>query len=154
MKRKLYALLLPLALVLCLSAMAADEPVDVAGNWQLNWQGRQGSQQGTLALQQDGTNLTGTMQGERGAAPVSGTIKGNTVSFNVEFKGERRSFALAFTGAVDGDKMSGTFQPQGGRGDHSGRGGQQSEGGQTNHSWTAARQAGKSSPSDGSSNSN
>jgi len=46
---------------------------------------------------------------------------------------------LALTGTIDGDKMSGTFQPQGGGGGREGR-----RGGQGNHSWNAVRQQGKS----------
>ncbi len=148
MKRNIYALLLSLTLAWCVSALAADAPA-VAGNWQVSWQGRQGTQQGTLQFQQDGSKLTGTMEGERGSAPLSGTVNGNTVSFTVEMKGERRSMTLAFTGTVDGDKMSGTFQPQGGGGGgRGGRGGQ--EGG---HTWTATRQ-GNASSSEQPSNSN
>jgi hypothetical protein len=44
---------------------------------------------------------------------------------------------LAFTGTIDGDKMSGTFRPQGGGG---GRG--EHAGGEEDHSWTAVRQQG------------
>lgn len=152
-RRKVYAFLLPMALLLCLPAWAADEPANVAGNWQLSWQGRQGSRQGTLAIQQNGTKLTGTMQGQRGSAPLTGTVKGNTVSLKVEIQGERRSFTLAFTGTVDGDKMTGTFQPQGGRGGRRGMGGG-SENGQDNHTWTASRQQGNASPPDQPSSSN
>jgi hypothetical protein len=47
---------------------------------------------------------------------------------------------LTFTGTVDGDKMSGTVQPQGGGGGR--RGGQ--GGGQGNNPWNAVRQQGKS----------
>jgi hypothetical protein len=136
MRKKIYALL-PLALLVCCSAWAATEPADVAGNWQLAWQGRQGSQQGTLTIQQDGSKLSGTMQGERGSAPLTGTIKGNTVSLNVNIDGERRSMTLAFSGTIDGDKMSGTFQP---KSRHGGRGGSD---GQTDHTWTATRQQSK-----------
>ena len=45
---------------------------------------------------------------------------------------------VAFTGTVDGDKMSGTLQPQGGGGGGGGRGSH--AGGQVNHSWTGVRQ--------------
>jgi len=50
---------------------------------------------------------------------------------------------LAFTGTINGDKMTGTFQPQGGGG---GRGGR--AGGQGDHSWSAVRQQGKSGRSE------
>jgi len=69
---------------------------------------------------------------------------------NVEMQGEQRSFPLAFTGAVEGGKMSGTFQPQGG---HRGHGGGRGENGESSRTWNATRQAGNSQP-DQPSNSN
>lgn len=138
MRRKAYLLLLPLAFGLCWSAWAADDAANVAGTWQMNWQGRQGEQQGTMTIEQNGTKLTGTMQGQRGSLPLSGTVQGNSVSFNLQLQGKRRSMTLAFTGNVDGNKMNGTVQAQGG-----GRRGGGSEG--NNHNWSATR---KSSTSD------
>jgi hypothetical protein len=132
-------LLLLVSLTLGLSAAAADQATNVAGNWQLSWKGRQGTQQSTLKLQQDGSKLTGTMEGSRGSAPLTGSIQGNEISFTVQFQGENRTFSLAFTGTADADKMSGTFQPQGG----GGRGGRRRRGGQgqqADRSWTATRQ--------------
>jgi hypothetical protein len=53
------------------------------------------------------------------------------VAFSVQIAG--RPMTLAFTGMVSGDKMSGTFQPQGG-----GRG--RRGGAQENHTWSGVRQ--------------
>jgi hypothetical protein len=47
---------------------------------------------------------------------------------------------LAFAGTIDGDKMSGTVQAQGGSGGRRGGPG----GGQGNYSWNAVRQQGQS----------
>ena len=47
---------------------------------------------------------------------------------------------LAFTGTIDGDKMRGTFQPQGGGGGGGSRGGR--GGGQGSHTWSGFRQQG------------
>jgi hypothetical protein len=38
-------------------------------------------------------------------------VDGNTVSFSVHMQG-RGTITLALTGAIDGDKMSGTFSPR------------------------------------------
>ncbi|HKD03469.1 MAG TPA: hypothetical protein VKB77_13610 [Terriglobales bacterium] len=143
MRARICGVLLPLALILGCAAWAADEAGDVAGTWQIQWQSRQGSQQGTLTIRQNGDQFTGTMQGPRGSAPLSGTMKGNAITMNVEMQGEQRSFRLAFTGTVDGDKMSGTFQPQGG---HRGHGGGQGENGETSRTWNATRRTGNSQP--------
>jgi hypothetical protein len=100
--------------------------------------GRDGSQQATIQIQQDGSKLSGTFQGPRGSSRLTGSVSGNNVSFSVQMQG-RRAITLAFTGTFDGDKMSGILQPQGGGGGHEGRGD-----GQGDHSWNAVRQQGNS----------
>jgi hypothetical protein len=133
-KRLFGTVLLILPLMLSLRALADDAIANVDGNWQVSWQGRQGTQQATLQLKQDGSNLSGTFQGPGGSSSVSGTIHGNNVSFTAQFEGSR-SATLVFAGAVDGDKMIGTFQAQGGGG-----GGRSNRGSQGSHSWTGTRQ--------------
>lgn len=136
MVKRRFSLILLAGILLSLPALAADDQsTNVAGNWQISWQGRQGARQGTLQFQQNGTDLTGTFQGPRGSAPLSGSLQGNDITFSVKMEGRGRSVTLAFKGTVDGDKMNGTIQPQGGGGKR--RGG---EGGQ-GHTWTATRQA-------------
>jgi hypothetical protein len=114
-----------------------SQPVNIGGAWQVSWQGRNGTQQATMQIQQDGSKLSGTFQDSGGSSPVTGSLAGNNVSFSVQIQG--RPMTLAFTGTIDGDKMSGTFQPQGGGSGGGGRGGR-GGGGQGNHSWTGARQ--------------
>jgi hypothetical protein len=112
-----------------------SQSANIAGSWQISWQGRGGSQQATIQVQQDGSKLSGTFQDENGSSQLSGSIAGNKVSFSVQIQG--RPMTVAFTGTVDDDKMSGTLQPQGGGGG-GGRGGH--GGGQGNHAWTGVRQ--------------
>jgi len=106
----------------------------------MSWQGRDGARQATLKLQQDGSKLSGTLDGERGSAPVTGSVNGNNISFSTQTQGHR-NFTMVYTGTVDGGKITGTFQPQGGQEGHGGSGGGGHHGGQQNHSWTATRQA-------------
>ena len=117
-----------------------SQSTNVGGAWQVSWQGREGSQQATMQLQQDGSKLSGTFQGPRGSSPVTGSVDGNNISFNVQMQGRRGAMTLAFTGTIDGNKMSGTIQPQGGREGHGG--------GQGNRSWSAVRQQGSSGRSE------
>ena len=111
-----------------------SQSANIGGAWQLSWEGRGGSQQATIQIQQDGSKLSGTFQGSQGSSPLTGSVAGNNISFSVQVQG-RRTMTLAFTGTIDGDKMSGTFQPQGGGGGRQGGGS-----GQGNHSWTGVRQ--------------
>ena len=115
-----------------------SQPVNIGGAWQLSWPGRDGSQQATIQIQEDGSKLSGTFQGSRGSSALTGSVSGNNVLFSVQMQGHR-SITLAFTGTIDGDKMSGTLQPQGGGGGHEERGS-----GQGNHSWSAVRRQGNS----------
>jgi hypothetical protein len=124
------------------ATQGGSQPASVAGKWTMSWQGREGARQGTLQLQQDGSKITGTLDGDRGSVPVTGTVDGNNLSFSTQSQG-RHNFTMVYTGTVDGDKISGSFQPQGG---HSGMGGGGHRGGgQQNHSWAATRQASGSS---------
>jgi hypothetical protein len=115
-----------------------SQPATLSGAWQISWQGRGGEQQATIQFQQDGSKLSGTLEDSGGSSQLTGSVAGNNVSFSVQVQG--RPMTLAFTGTIDGDKMSGTFQPQGGGGGGGGRGGR--GGAQQNHSWSAVRQQG------------
>ena len=126
-----------------LSALAADSSATLAGQWKLSMSAPRGTTEGTLTLQQDGNKLTGKYKGPRGESPVTGNVDGDSVSFNMEFKA-RRTVTIAFTGNLDGDKMSGTFAPQGGGGRHN-RGGNGNQGSRT---WTATRQQANSASQD------
>lgn len=138
--------LYPIAFIFLLAApllLAQDsesnnsQPANIGGAWQISWQGRGGAQQATIQIQQDGSQLSGTFQDSQGSTQLTGSVRGNNVSFNVKMQG--RPMTLAFTGTIDGDKMSGTFQPQGGGGGRGGHGGEQG-----NRSWSGVRQQGKS----------
>jgi hypothetical protein len=112
-------------------------PADVSGKWQVSWQGRLGTEQCTLQIQQDRANLTGTLQDQRGLSPLSGTVDDKQISFEVTFQGPR-PFTTQFKGAVDGAKIEGTSQAVGvaGSGAYLGHAGEVV---QPEHPWTAKR---------------
>jgi hypothetical protein len=54
------------------------QPANIGGSWQLSWQGRGGSQQATIQIQQDGSNLSGTFQDSGGSSSqLIGSVAGN-----------------------------------------------------------------------------
>ena len=149
------------------AAQSSASAANVAGKWQITWQGFRGNEQkGTLELKQDGNNLTGTLDGPRGSSAVTGTVDGSNVAFNVQIQG-RRTFTIAYTGSLSGDTMSGTFHmqaPQSGQagegqaGAESGgqqqgeagggmRGGRHRQGGDQPRTWNATRQSDSGSSS-------
>ena len=141
MIKRLYPIVLicflSIPLLFAQDSQSNNSPANIGGAWQISWEGRGGSQQATIQIQQDGSKLSGTFQDSGGSSSqLTGSVAGNNISFSVQIQGGR-TITLAFTGTINGDKMSGTFQPQGGGGGRGGRGR-----GQGNHSWSGVRQQG------------
>jgi hypothetical protein len=134
-----FALLLATPLLLAQGPQSNEsQPANVGGAWEISWQGRGGTQQGTMQIQQEGSQLSGTFEDASGSSSMTGSVSGNNLSFNVHIQG--RPMTLAFTGTINGDKMSGTFSPQGGGGG-GGRGGRGGAQGGI-HTWSGVRQPG------------
>ena len=98
-------------LFLTASLFAAD-PVNVAGTWQISWDVRLGTAHATVQLKQDGGKLSGTFQQTAVSAPLSGSVQGKNISFDVDFPGPR-PYTIEFTGAIDGEKISGKSRAKG-----------------------------------------
>jgi len=63
----------------------------------------------TLTLQQDGSKRKGTLKGQRGEAPVTGSISGNNISFSVTRTTPNGEMKIDYTGTVSGEAMKGTL---------------------------------------------
>jgi|HubBroStandDraft_1064217.scaffolds.fasta_scaffold01753_8 hypothetical protein len=113
------------------------QPIDLGGDWQMTWQGRLGAEQCVLHLRNEGGKLTGTFHDLRGDSPLSGTIDGKRVSFDVQFPGPR-PFTTRFIGTAEEGKIAGTSQAVGlgGTGGYLGHAGEVV---QPEHPWTAKR---------------
>lgn len=98
-----------LAMGACLLGQDAPKPAvdnaDVAGTWQLSWQGVFGHRQGVLQIRQDGAQLSGTVQSEGESHPITGNVKNNEVAISFE---PQPAMKLVFAGTIKGKKMSGT----------------------------------------------
>ena len=106
-------ILVAASLALCLAnapcAAESEEAADVAGAWEITWEGRRGTATGALNLTVEDGVLAGDYTGGRGIPwPVKGSINGNEVSFTIFIKTERGPLDITFKGTVDGDSMSGT----------------------------------------------
>jgi len=64
-----------------------SQPASIGGAWQISWQGRGGSQQATMQIEQDGTTLSGTFQDSGGSSAVTGSIAGNICLLACKYKG-------------------------------------------------------------------
>jgi hypothetical protein len=116
MKRSTCLLALVLALGVPLiwsgSVMAAEEPAQVAGTWEMTSEGPRGTMTQTLTLQQEGRTIKGTLEGRRGPAPLEGSITGNKISFTVKRETPNGTFTLEYSGTVDGDSMKGNVHSE------------------------------------------
>ncbi len=96
-------------LIICAArARAAEEPAKVAGTWEVSSEGRNGPMTQTLTIQQDGSNIKGTITGRRGEAPFEGTVTGNKIAFTVKRETPKGTFTIEYSATVDGDSMKGT----------------------------------------------
>jgi hypothetical protein len=100
------------ALALMVIPMSALQ-VNVAGEWEMTSQGRQGTRTSTFTIEQDGEKITVTMPGMRGGGEIKaeGTIKGNELQWTVTRPGRGgEEFTITYKATVEGDSMKGTVQ--------------------------------------------
>lgn len=109
--KKICSLLSVLSLVVIPLFLAAQE-VNVTGDWDLTTQSpRGGERTQTIHIEQNGENITVTMQGRGGEEiTAEGTVKGNKIEWSVTRNTPRGEFTITYTGTVEGDTMSGEAQ--------------------------------------------
>ena len=91
------------------SMLAADQAVNVAGNWELTREGRNGTVTEALTVVQDGSKISGTLKGQRGEVKFEGTVAGNKINFTVKRETDNGTFTMEYSATVDGDSMKGTL---------------------------------------------
>ena len=102
--KKLFAVLA----VVVFSSLTLAAQSNVTGKWVLDVQTDAGTGTPTITLKQDGEKLTGHYSGQLGEAELTGTIKGNAITFG--FQGDLQGTAakVTYTGTVEKDTMKGT----------------------------------------------
>jgi len=82
------------------------------GTWALNVDLGAGSAAVTLLLQQEGDNLSGSIQGALGSSPISGASVGanGDIRFTVPVTVSGQTTEAAFVGTITGNEMRGTVQ--------------------------------------------
>jgi L-seryl-tRNA(Ser) seleniumtransferase len=81
--------------------------VTVAGQWTARLEYGRGSAIHTIVFEQNSEKLTGTHHAEFNQGDLTGTVSGNVVKFQSRYRIQGQSLSYAFTGTVDGDKISG-----------------------------------------------
>jgi hypothetical protein len=104
-------LVVMLGLVAMAGVAAAEDPVDVSGDWTLTWQGRQGERTMNATFEQDGETLSGAVMGPQGnEMPITGSVEGDKIKFTVKLTTQRGEMELKYKGTVEGDSMKGKME--------------------------------------------
>src|SRR6266851_1769141 len=101
-------------IALCLFAQdskpGTEEAVNVAGDWQLSWNGMMGRMDGVLQIRQDGSKLTGTAQG----IAMTGTIHGSDESrFHRHCRGQQYDRQNIRRASMDSNSPLKNFEKRG-----------------------------------------
>lgn len=90
------------------AAPASPAPAgNITGTWNGTVETSQGTGSPTFTFKQEGEKLTGTYKGQLGEAPLTGTLKGNDISFSFKLNFQGEEFTLTYTGKVEGNNMKG-----------------------------------------------
>jgi len=90
------------------AAPAAAGSVDVTGAWVFQVETSAGSGSPSFTFKQDGEKLTGQYKGLLGEATLTGTVKGNAITFSFKVNVQGNDATVTYTGTVDKDSMKGT----------------------------------------------
>lgn len=93
---------------LIIFAGGASAQTSVAGDWDAVFNTPGGPRPFKLILKVDGEKLTGTAKRSSGDVPISGTIKGNDITFAYTISYNGNDVTLTYAGKVNGDTMAGT----------------------------------------------
>ena len=113
---KYLAVLVTIATAFCLGsppqllvhAAPQDKPVDVSGKWALTVETSAGTGSPSVELRQDGETLTGDYSSQVfGEQKVTGTVKGNAITFGFTTSFEGRTVTVTYTGTADASTMKG-----------------------------------------------
>ena len=100
-----------LLLALAITAPAPvqqDTALDVAGVWALTVETAQGTGNPSVTFKQDGEKLTGTYASQIfGEQPITGSIKGNALTFSFTASLEGNKLTITYSGTVEKDTMKG-----------------------------------------------
>ena len=90
------------------AAPSQDIKADVTGTWLFQVETSVGSGTPTFVFKQEGEKLTGHYKGILGESNLTGTVKGNAITFSFNFNVEGMQGTVTYTGTVEKDTMKGT----------------------------------------------
>lgn len=93
--------------IVAMAAQSKQETANVAGTWVMQVETSAGSGSPTFTFKQDGEKLEGDYKGAFGEAKVTGTVKGNAISFWFTVEAQGASGKITYDGTVEQDTMKG-----------------------------------------------
>ena len=108
MKKIILPTLFAIGLVLFGTGSVSAQTSSVAGEWDAVYNTPGGPRAFKLVFAVDGEKITGTAKRSNGDVPLTGTIKGDDISFNYTISYNGNGVLLTFSGKVKGDTMGGT----------------------------------------------
>jgi hypothetical protein len=107
--KKLFLLsIAAIGLILIGTGDLAARSNSVDGEWDAVYDTPGGTRPVKLVFKTDGEKLTGTAKRPSSDVPVSGTLKGDAITFSYTIVYGGNELTLTFNGKVTGDKMAGT----------------------------------------------
>lgn len=95
---------------------ASRAAADASGTWEITVTTDRGSETGTMVLTRDSDKYSGTITSTRGdSVPIDATVKDKVITIKLTAQTANGPVAITFSGAIEGDAMSGTGE-FGGRG--------------------------------------
>lgn len=97
------------AIILLGTAGLAAQATNVTGEWAFTVTTDQGSGNPTITFKQDGEKLTGKYNGTFGTADLTGTVKGNAITFTFNIDAQGQQATATYKGTVEKTTMKGTM---------------------------------------------
>jgi hypothetical protein len=101
--------ILPVAAVIILGVTVTAQETNVTGEWAFTVTTDQGSGNPTITFKQDGEKLTGKYNGTFGTADLTGTVKGNAITFTFNIDAQGQQATATYKGTVEKTTMKGTM---------------------------------------------
>ena len=109
MKRIILPTFFVIGLILLGTATASAQKNSIAGEWDASYNTPGGPRSFKLVFSVDGEKITGTAKRSNGDVPLTGTVKGDDISFYYTISYNGNDVTLSFTGKIKGDSMGGTI---------------------------------------------
>ncbi len=109
MKRFILPTFFVIGLVLLGAGSMSAQTSSIAGEWDASYNTPGGPRSFKLIFNVEGEKITGTAKRSNGDVPLTGTVKGDDISFYYTISYNGNDVTLSFTGKIKGDSMGGTI---------------------------------------------